>query len=118
MGRRKRGLGAPDKKHASLARTFAMNAENTLVRLKKPQTCKVHYDHVHSAVNDIAKAWSHGFGSATKVYKGALTPRTVSADVAKLIYRVDEEVTRASERFRRECVKDETAALAGRRRSR
>lgn len=98
-------LGAPTKVHASAAKSAVSSAEMSLKDAHSPKSCKVRYDAVHSAVNQIAKAWTHAFGSGGRVHKGALTPRNVSTDIALRIYKADEDMTRASEAFRRDCVK-------------
>lgn len=106
MAKRKRkALGAPTKHHANLASTFATNADLALKRMKPSNSCSLQLTDLHTAVGDIAKAWSHGFGSGGRVHKGALSKRTVSESEAKRIYDIDERVTEAVSRFRRDCVK-------------
>ena len=108
MARRKRreGIGDSAEHHASSASSSVSYAKQALESAAKAKSCKLRFDHVQSAINKIAKAWAHAFGSGGRVHKGALTARTVPEDVAKRIYDVDADVTRATEAFRRDCVKE------------
>jgi len=117
MAKRKT-LGAPAKHHAALAKTFTTQAEIGLKHMKGAKSCRVQFDHLHDAINATAKAWSHGFGSKGRIHKGALTPRTISETDAKRLYDVDHEVTKAAQKFRGECLKDDSGLGGARRRRR
>lgn len=110
-------LGSPTKKHARAADAAATTAE-THVKLAVKGGCGIRLTSLLAAQNSVGKAWAHAFASGGSVARGALTSKTVDTDTAKRIYQVSDDVDRAADRFRAECLGGQVSGLRGARRRR
>jgi hypothetical protein len=102
--RKRRGLGSSPKQHAAEARQ-AIDKAITYARGSQTGSCTLRFDSLQTAAQAVGEIRAQAFRSGGKVAKGAVTPKTVSTQVAKRAYDAMDAVDRAADAFARDCVK-------------
>jgi hypothetical protein len=102
--RKSKGLGESSAKHAAKA-VALIDAVESATRQSRSGSCSIRFTSLHNAIEKDGRMRAHAFGSGGRVAKGALTSKTISTADAKRVYAASDDLTRAVQEFRSDCVK-------------
>ncbi len=97
-----RRLGSPTKVHRQRAVSRVAEVESQS-RLARTGSCGLRLTSLTAAYEAWGATRAHA-GAGGKVAKGALSPKTVSADEMRRVYAAGESLQVASDDYRRDCV--------------
>ncbi len=101
---KRRQLGSASAEHAKKVRLLIGQVKDE-ARQAQRGTCGIRLTSLVVAQHHAGELWAHAFGSGGRTAKGALSPKTVSAKVAQEAYDAVDLATKATQKFRRECLK-------------
>ena len=101
---KRKTLGAATKHHKNKA-VVLLQTVKADTRHSKRGTCGIRLTSLVSATHAMGGLRAHAFRSGGTTAKGAWSPKTVTAKMAKDIYNADADLDLAVQAYRRDCVK-------------